>query len=209
MSDVNRLKYNITFVEDGLNELPYKQTTRKNFFNLAKLLIERLDKVQNETVSLAYSRFLDLADGDMLDTIASNYFISRDGNSDDGLRSAIKLHALRQNTEPTRSDIVKILKIINNNNFIKIYKGYNNYIEVVISVDCLSLQELRNQLGDLFPINTNLKVCSIPTGALPFGVGSEYTTPSLKIGKLGSIHNTLANRRNVTPITIVDEERDL
>lgn len=209
LPDSNRLKFNVTFTQDGLSELPYKQTQRENFYKLAELIVNRLNNIQNQAVSLAYSRILDLAEGDMLDVIASHYFIDREGKSDEGLRSAIKLHALRQNTEPTRPEIVSILNILTDNGFVKIYKGLNNYVEVVISVDCLSIQSLSDQLQDLFPINTNLKVASVPVGSKPFGVGSIHSTPSDKIGPLGSIHDSIIDRPNVTSVTVINDERDL
>lgn len=208
VSDSNRLKFNTSFVEDGLSELPYKQSQRENFYKLAEMLVKRLDKVQNSVVALAYSRFLDLAEGELLDFIASHYFIERNGKSDDSLRSSIKLYALRQTTEPTRSDIVGILKSLTDNGFVKIYKGKNNYIEVVISVDCLTVQDLVDELSDLFPINTNLVVGSVPTGSKPFGVVSIHSNKTPKVGALSSIHNGVINRKNVTAVTIINDERD-
>ncbi|AGH32063.1 baseplate protein [Vibrio phage PWH3a-P1] len=209
LPDSNRLKFNITFTQDGLSELPWVQTQRENFYKLARLIVNRLDNIQNQTVALAYSRILDLAEGDMLDIIASHYFIEREGKDDEDLKSAIKLYALRQNTEPTRTEIVNILNILTDDGFVKIYKGVNNYIEVVISVDCLSIQSLSDQLQDLFPINTNLKVASVPVGIKPFGVGSVYSTASDKIGTLGSVHDPVIDRQNVAAVTVINDERDL
>ncbi|UUW39691.1 hypothetical protein VP14_004 [Vibrio phage VPMCC14] len=207
MEDVNRVKFNVSFVEDGLSELPWIQTQRENYYKLADLLIQRLNNIQNEVVRLSYLRFLDVAEGDLLDIIASRYFIERNDKTDEGLRTAIKLFALRQAVEPTRDEIVNILNILTDKGFVKIYKGSNNYIEVVISIDCLPTSELRDQIADLFPINTNLKVCTLPVGLLPFGVGSEYANPSSKIGSLGSIHDPIIDRNNVSAITIIDDER--
>ena len=209
MDNVNRVQFNLTFKEDGLDELPWVQKQRPNYYKLADLLVTRLNSIQNEVVRIAYLKFLDVAEGDLLDIIASRYFIEREGKTDEGLRTAIKLYALRQAIEPTRADIVKILNILTDNGFVKIYKGSNGYVEVVLSIDCLTVGELKDQLSELFPYNTNLKVCTIPVGIKPFGVGSLHSTPSDKIGALGSIHDPIINRNNIAAVTIVDDERDL
>lgn len=209
LEDANRLKFNLSFSEDGLSELPYIQLNRENFRKLAELIVKRFDDAQNAAVSLAYARFLDLAEGDMLDKIASHYFIERGEKSDSTLRSAIKIFALRQNTEPTRPEIVKILNVLTDSGFVKIYKGINNYIEVVLSIDCVPMKDLSAEIEGLFPINTNLKLCSVPVGRKPFGVIGLYDqTPSSKIGKLGGVYDPIINQNNVTTVTILDNERD-
>lgn len=209
LEDTNRLKFNLSFFEDGLSELPYVQMQRENFRKLAELIVKRFDDAQNAAVSLAYARFLDLAEGDMLDKIASHYFIDRNGKSDSTLRSAIKIFALRQNTEPTRPEIVKILNVLTDSGFVKIYKGTKNYVEVVLSIDCVPMKDLASEIEGLFPINTNLKLCSVPVGRKPFGVVSIHSTkPSKKIGTLGSVHDPIIKQNNVATVTVLDNERD-
>jgi len=209
LKDANRLKFNLSFSEDGLSELPYVQIQRENFRKLAELIVKRFDDAQNAAVSLAYARFLDLAEGDMLDKIASHYFIERGEKSDSTLRSAIKIFALRQNTEPTRPEIVKILNVLTDSGFVKIYKGAKNYIEVVLSIDCVPMKDLASEIEGLFPINTNLKLCSVPVGRKPFGVIGLYDkNPSPKIGKLGGVYDSLIHQNNVATVTILDNERN-
>lgn len=204
--NVNRLQFNISFKEDGLSELPYKQTQRENFYKLADLIVKRQDNIQTQALVLAYSRFLDNAEGDMLDKIASHYFIDRNGKTDEELKSSIKLHSLRQNTEPTRDDIVRIIKVLNTEGFIKIYKGIKNYVEVVVSDDCLTIRELSDELQELFPININLKLCSVLPNELPFGLGSLHKPAHHKVGKLGSIYDSLIESKNKCCVTLIDNE---
>ena len=209
LKDANRLKFNLSFSEDGLSELPYIQIQRENFRKLAELIVKRFDDAQNAAVSLAYARFLDIAEGEMLDKIASHYFIERNGKTDRTLRSAIKIFALRQNTEPTRPEIVKILNVLTDSGFVKIYKGTNNYIEVVLSIDCVPMKDLASEIEGLFPINTNLKLCSVPVGKKPFGVIGLYDkNPSNKIGKVDGVYDAIIHQNNVATVTILDNERD-
>lgn len=207
--NVNRLVFNLSFVEDGLKELPFDQQQKQNYTKLLEILIKRLDVCQTEAVKLAYLRFLDNAYGDMLDSIASRFFIQRGDKGDEELRASIKLYALRQVNKGTRGEIVNILNILTDNGFVKIYKGENNYIEVCISVDCLNIKEVRSEIEVLFPINTNLKLCSVPIVAKPFGVVSIHSTKPVedyKIGLLGTIHDPVTQPSNFPSVTLVNDE---
>lgn len=209
VTNVNRVVYDLSFVEDGLNELPYDQQQKVNYNKLLEVILKRFDRCQTEAVKLAYLRFLDNAVGDMLDNIASRFFIQRGDKGDNELRAAIKLYALRQTNQGTRSDIFNILNILTADGFVKIYKGEKNYIEVCISVDCLDIKEIKAEVGVLFPINTNLKLCSVPIIAKPFGVVSGHsTTPveDLKVGALGSIHTPVTQSNNLAAVTLINDE---
>lgn len=207
-NNVNRVVYDLSFVEDGINELPYDQRQKINYTKLLSVVLKRVDNCQKEAIKLAYLRFLDNAVGDMLDGIAANFFIERRDKTDADLRASIKLFALRQISSGTREDIYKILRVLTTNGFVKIYKGEDNYIEVCLAIDCVSLRELKEEVRILFPINTNLRLCEIPIIGRPFGVGSNHSTRTLeemKIGVLGSNHTTNIVR-NLTAVTHINDE---
>jgi hypothetical protein len=210
LPDVNRVVFDLSFVEDGLKELPYDQLQKENYTKLLSVILKRMDKCQLEAVKLTYLRFLDNATGDMLDSIASRFFIPRGDKSDEDLRASIKLFALRQRNQGTRKDIVNILKVLTSNGFVKIYKGVNNYLEVCISVDCIDIREIKSEIETLFPINTNLTLCSVPIVSKPFGVVSIHSNKDvedLKVGSLGSVHNPITSPKNLVAVTHINDER--
>jgi hypothetical protein len=209
IQDVNRVVFDLSFVTDGLKELPYDQLQKENYVKLLSILLNRLEACQNEAIKLAYLRFLDNAYGDMLDSIASRFFINRGDKSDEDLKASIKLFALRQVNQGTRADIINILKVLTANGFVKIYKGLDNYIEVCISIDCVNVSEIKSEIEAIFPVNTNLKLCSVPIVARPFGVRSEHssrTNEESKVGALGSIHDSPTGWNNIAAVTHVDDE---
>ncbi len=165
LPSVNRVVLDTTFVEDAFNDIPYDQRLPE----LMKMLIvvtNAMNQGQIEIVKLAYARFLDNAKGEMLDGVASRFFIERDGRSDETLRAAVKLHAVRQDSEGTRSDIVKILKILSGEGgLVIINKLGKNGLQVIISIDCLNLSELSVDIQNIFPANTNLQFLSYKTKA--------------------------------------------
>lgn len=208
MDDSNRLVYDLTFSEDSFNDIPYDLRT-DNFVKLNLLVSDRFDKVQSEAISLAYSRLLDNAEGQMVDDIASRFFIDRQGKSDAEVKAAIQLFALRQDSEATRSTIVNLLQIIaGDGGYVKIYKGPNNYIQAAVSTDCLDLTKIKVDLEGLFPINTNLTFIKTNVANKPFGLGSRLVPEnnSSKIGALGTRTQPLASD-NYAAVTIINNER--
>ncbi len=182
-TDSNRIVYDLSFVGDSIDDLPYDQRT-PNMVKLLTLVAERFDSVQTTAIDLAYMRFLDNAPSAILDQIAERFFITRGNKSDDTLRTEIKLFALRQTSQGTRDDIVNILRIISGvGGYLKIYKAENNYIQVAVSVDCLELSEIRINVEELFPFNTNLQFHQVDVRLKPFGFGdsqdSSFTNNSI------------------------------
>ena len=208
MDNSNRVVYDLTFTEDAFNDLPFDQ----RLDNLVKLLVvisDRFDRAQKEVISMAYSRLLDNAEGDMVDSIASRFFIDRLGKTDEEVKAAIKLFALRQDSEGTRSEIVKLLNVIaGEGGYVKIYKGTNNYLQVAVSTDCLDLTKVKVDLENLFPINTNLVFLKTNVARKPFGVGSRLAPESVsdKIGTLGTRTDPNSDN-NTASVTIVNNER--
>lgn len=208
MDNSNRVVYDLTFTEDAFNDLPFDQ----RLDNLVKLLVvisDRFDQAQKEVTSMAYSRLLDNAEGAMVDSIASRFFIDRLGKTDEEVKAAIKLFSLRQDSEGTRTEIVKLLNIIaGEGGYVKIYKGTNNYLQVAVSTDCLDLTKVKIDLENLFPINTNLVFLKTNVARKPFGVGSRLA-PELvsdKIGTLGTRTDPNSDN-NTASVTIVNNER--
>ncbi len=212
MQDVNRVVYDLTFTQDAFNEIPYDQRLP----NLMKSLIlqtDRWDKVQKEAIKLAYMRFIDNASGDLLEKIAGRFFIDREGKGDETLRSAIKLRALRQDSEGTRSDVYKILQVLaGDGGLVAINKQNKKSLQVMMSVDCLNLSEIKVDIQNIFPINTNLeflKYNAVSLAHKPFGVRDVNLIDPLlgsKVGTLGNDEDITSAPRNRVGLIIIDNE---
>lgn len=210
LNNVNRVVYDMTFIEDAFNLLPYEQRNKENLVKMLLVFAKRWDNVQNAAINLAYGRFLDNATGEMLDGIASRMFIERGGQSDQSLRGAIKLRALRQDNEGTRDQIVNILQIISGSNSVEVFKGENNYIEVVFPQECLSLKDIKVDIAELFPVNTNLVVGDIITGEDAFGFYSVGDTEYEEhIGFFGSVTDSNSVKNNSISPIVISTERNI
>lgn len=216
MSDLpsaNRFVYDFDFLEDAYNELPYHMQQKSNLVKMLLVFANRLDKVQQEAVNIGYYRFIDNAEGVVLDAIADRLFVDRVNQSDQSLKAAIKLRALSQDSEGTREDIYKMFDIISNGQPVKIYKGGKKYIEVTFPTDCLDVSQIKLNLSDLFPVNANVAIGSNVTGSLIFGGGSvfdEDTDDELPylIGQTASVFDSASDYDQKLATLVVSDERD-
>ena len=209
LPNVNRLVFDLSFLQDALNELPPYMRNKENLVKILTIITNRMDTCQKEAVKMAQLRFVDTASGKILDDIAASLFINRSAQDDESLKGAIKLRALSQDSEGTRDEIVKLLSIISGGAQVKVFKGTNNYVEVVFSAECLNVSEVKVSLQDLFPINTNLVIGDVITGLNPFSVGSVHGGTSSKVGTLGSVHDSWSERTQSTAVMVISDERDL
>lgn len=208
INNSNRVVYDETFLQDMFNDIPY-DSRADNFTKLLMVVGNRFDKVNKAAISLAYSRLLDNASGQMLENIASRFFIERLGKTDEELKATIKLRAVSQDSEATRRDIFNILSIISGEGgYVHIYKGVDNYLQVTISTDCLDLTKVKIDLENLFPVNTNLTFLKTNVVRKGFGVGSvlKPSINSPKIGTLGTVTDVNSDN-NYAAVTIINNER--
>lgn len=203
--NANRLVYDLTFTQDALKEIPYDLRTI-NYMKFLEVFVKRWDRVQISAVSLAYARLLSNATGEMLDYIASWFFIERDNMTDDELKASLQLYALRLSSTTNRDDIYTLMKILAGGGFVNIYKNYSGRIEVCLGSDCLDISNISVDIEDIFPVNTNLQITTAPLFGTPFGVTSVYATePSTQIGALGSAFDEYT-RNNTVPTILIDNE---
>ena len=184
----NRVVFDLTFVEDSFNEMEDYMQQKKNLMRFLLVASRRLAHTQEVAIQLAYLRLVDNAEGVFLTDIAARIGIPRGDQTDKQLQAFIKFRALSQASEGTRTDIVNLLKIVSGGDYVKIFKGENNYVEVTFASECLNLIAIGQDLEDLFPVNTNLLVTSIITGRKPIGFGWDdngLVSKSKKIGLLG------------------------
>ncbi|AUR86385.1 hypothetical protein NVP1084O_178 [Vibrio phage 1.084.O._10N.261.49.F5] len=211
LPSVNRVVVDTTFVEDAYNDIPWDQRL-PDLMKMLVVISDKFNKVQIEAVKIAYARFLDNATGDMLGGVASRFFIKREGRDDNTLRAAIKLHAVRQDSEGTREDIVRILQILaGEGGLVGINKLPKGGIQTIISIDCLNLSELTVDIESIFPVNTNLQFLSYKTINInhkPFGFRSIHylNDPSKedKVGAFQSLHKVKSEGGNRFGVIAID-----
>lgn len=208
LNSVNRVVYDTTFIQDALEEMPFKQRDKQNLMILLSVISARFEKVNRNTITMTYSRFLDNATGDLLEGLAYRFNIPRGGKTDEELRTAIKLHALKQDSEGTRDEIVKLLRVILQGDRLEIRKSENNNVEVLASTVCIGLNRLRTEIENIFPINTQLRFGIIPVGRKPFGTVSIHNTDpeSTRIGKISSVHTNYSDAQNTVPVLLIYSE---
>ena len=151
----NRIVFDLTFVEDAFNEMEGFMQQKENLMRFLLVASRRFSNVQDTAIQLAYVRLVENAEGQFLTDLAARLGIPRGDQSDNQLQAYIKFRALSQASEGTRTDIVKLLQVVSGSNYVKIFKGGNNYVEVTFAAECLSLTAIGGDLEDLFPVNTN------------------------------------------------------
>ncbi len=181
----NRLVFDLNFVEDSVNELEDYFKLKTNFVKYLKVASNRFAKIQDEAIKLAYIRLLDNAEGVFLTNIADRLFIRRGDQNDNQLRAYIKLRVLKQTSEATRKDIVDIIRLISGGEYVRIYKGSNNFLDITFPFECLAEEMVIEEIENLFPVNSNLLITTNIMGKLPAGAGWSYDTEETINPKLG------------------------
>lgn len=207
-NNVNRVVYDTTYIQDAIEEMPFKQREKENIMIFLSVIAARFEKINRNTITMTYSKFLDNAVGDILEGLAFRFNIPRGGKTDEELRTAIKLHALKQDMEGTRDEIVKLLRVILQGDRLEIRKSANNQVEILASTVCIGLYRLREELEDIFPINAQLRFGIIPVGRKPMGTVSIHNTSpeNSRVGKLSSVHTPYTESQNSLPVLLIYSE---
>lgn len=208
LPNVDRIVKDVSFNEDAFNQLTYEQKLKTNLVKILLSFTERYNKLQLLCINLINGTLLDKAAGPQLDGIAKRLNIQRGNASDDQLRDLIKLHAVKQTNSGTRDEIVNIIRVLTGTDYVKIVKRPNNYVEVTFSFECLDPSTAKQQIQDLFPINTNLVVMNKVTGFKPMGFSLSTEPHPDKIGKftISTKSVTEKYKNNVMPVTVIDLE---
>lgn len=197
----NRIVFDLNFVEDSINELEDYFKLKTNFVKYLKVASNRFAKVQDEAIKLAYIRLLDNAEGVFLTDIADRLFIKRGDQNDNQLKAFIKLRVLKQTSEATRKDIVDIIRLISGGEYVRIYKGRHNFLDITFPFECLAEEMVIEEFENLFPINSNLLITSNIMGKLPVGAGWSYDTEDTISAKLGVAGFDGVSPTNITGYT--------
>jgi len=202
----NRVVKDLTFQEDAYNTLPYDQRLKTNLVKIMLTLTNRWNDLQLLCIDLINGTMLDKAFGPQLDGIAKRLNIQRGNATDEQLRGLIKLHAVKQTNTGTRDEIVNILRLLSGTEYVKIVKRPNNYVEVTFSYECLDPITSKQEIQDLFPINTNLVVADKVTGFKPAAASDINNVNLTKIGTASSVADSVSEQynNNVVPVIVID-----
>ena len=202
----NRVVKDLTFQEDAYNTMPYDQRLKTNLVKIMLTLTNRWNDLQLLCIDLINGTMLDKAFGPQLDGIAKRLNIQRGNATDEQLLGLKKLHAVKQTNTGTRDEIVNILRLLSGTDYVKIVKRPNNYVEVTFSYECLDPITSKQEIQDLFPINTNLVVADKVTGFKPAAASDINSVDLTKIGTASSMADSVSEQynNNVVPVIIID-----
>ncbi len=158
MSNANHLQMDMKFQENLFNEYPYMLRSKENLSKLLHWEIKQWDKFQLAINNLAYKRLLINAEGQLLDDIGDKLNIRRYDKTDDAYRSTILLRSLRQTSNGSRGDIVRLLKLFFGTSVFYFTKGDRGFVQLTVPPHCFDQAALSKEIDDIFPVNTNLHI---------------------------------------------------
>lgn len=168
MSDINFIKPLEDFVQGALDTLPdylMKDNTQK----FLRIFLDRLETVDNAIIDMAEFRLLANAQGIVLDEIGGQIGVSRNGQVDDDYRTILLIRQLAAGKGGTRSEVTDALNNLFSSAVWYMYKGTNYRIDIYASSPCFELINVLDNIVDLFPIITHLRVVEIDYSGNPFG----------------------------------------
>ena len=147
------------FVTNGVSLLPdyLKHDTLEAILTI---FLNRLKVVEDSAITMAEFRLLANAEGTYLDEIGSQMNIPRNGQNDDDYR-AILLIRQAAGKSGTRPQIAETLDSLFSSTDWSIYKGYNYRIDVYASTPCFELSSVVDDLIEIFPVMTSMRVVEI------------------------------------------------
>lgn len=166
------------FKGDGEKLLPIQFYEKENINTLISIFCERLQNVRNIMLEISNDTLLDTASGEQLDEIGRQINIYRLENQDDEqYRAMLWLFIQAQLSEGTRDDIVNLLKKFTGGRAVWVYKGFGPFVDVNMFSWCIGTHDYAKSVVDLFPVNTNLRLCTHGRGHFfGFEGGGEFVS---------------------------------
>ena len=183
------------FVTNGVSLLPdyLKHDTLEAILTI---FLNRLKVVEDSAITMAEFRLLANAEGTYLDEIGSQMNIPRNGQNDDDYRTILLIRQAAAGKSGTRSQVTDTLDSLFSSTDRSIYKGYDYRIDVYASTPCFELSSVVNDLIEIFPVMTNLRVVETEYSGSMFGFegddessgfGSSNDPSSTEAGMLGKL----------------------
>lgn len=170
--DVNHIHPLTDFVQEGLDYLPSGVFDGKeNFQNTLKILLERLEFIDQKMVELAEMRTILNAEDANLDEIGLQLGIYRNGLNDPEYRAVIMILTGISAKSGTRADIISTLKQLFGEDGVTTYKGYNYRLDINIFNSCVDIPDILQQIVEMLPLVTHLRV--VDSQGYPFGFAGD------------------------------------
>lgn len=183
------------FVIGGVSLLPdyLKHDTLEAILTI---FLNRLKVVESSAITMAEFRLLANAEGTYLDEIGSQMNIPRNGQNDDDYRTILLIRQAAAGKSGTRSQIAITLDSLFSSTDWSIYKGYNYRADVYASTPCFELSSVVDDLIEIFPVMTNLRIVETEYSGNMFGFegddessgfGSSNDPSATEAGMLGKL----------------------
>ncbi|UTC25217.1 hypothetical protein P7_027 [Pectobacterium phage vB_PcaM_P7_Pc] len=168
LKDVNHIHPLPDFVKGGFDYVPSDIFTGKeNFEKTLRILLERLEYIDQKMVELAELRTTLNAEDTILDEIGRQLGIYRNGLNDPEYRAVIMILTGNNSKSGTRADIISTLKQLFGDDGVTTYKGENYRLDINIFNTCVKVTDILPQILDMLPLVTHLRV--VENTGYPFG----------------------------------------
>lgn len=172
VKDVNHIHPLPDFVRGGFDYLPsdiFKD--KENFNTVLRILLERLESMDQKMVELAELRTTLNATDENLDEIGKQLGIYRNGLNDPEYRAVILILTGNNAKSGTRSDIIATLKQLFGDEGVTTYKGYNYRLDINVFNTCMEIPDILPQIIDMLPLVTHLRL--VENQGYPFGMEGD------------------------------------
>ena len=172
LKDVNHIHPLPDFVEEGFNYIPsdiFKD--KENFETTLRILLQRLEFIDQKMVELAELRTTLNAEDAILDEIGRQLGIYRNGLNDPEYRAVIMILTGNNSKSGTRSEIIATLKQLFGEDGVTTYKGYNYRLDINIFNTCMEVSDILPEIIDMLPLVTHLRV--VENQGYPFGFNGD------------------------------------
>ena len=163
------------FVEAALAALP-DYLNKENTRNLLTTHLERLKEIEVALVDLAEGRLLENAEGVILDEIGEQLNKPRNGLNDASYRSSLNIYQASMNNSGTRPDVNETLSSLFPDSSYFLYKGKNYRIDLYAKSECFEVDTLPEDIKDIFPVITHLRILELPLAGRPFGFDGDINS---------------------------------
>ena len=170
MTDSNFIKPLDSFVSEVINYLP-DYLRKDNLVKFMTVFLDRLEALDNSFIQLAEYRLLVNAQGVVLDDIGTQIGLYRNGQSDDDFRTILLIRQASAGKGGTRPQVEEALQNLFSATNWELYKGDNYRIDLYASSPCFELENIVEDIVELFPIITQLRI--VETDYLNMGFGFE------------------------------------
>jgi hypothetical protein len=170
MTDSNFIKPLDSFVSEVINYLP-DYLRKDNLVKFMTVFLDRLEALDNSFIQLAEYRLLVNAQGVVLDDIGTQMGLYRNGQSDDDFRTILLIRQAAAGKGGTRPQVEEALQNLFSATNWELYKGDNYRIDLYASSPCFELENIVEDIVEIFPIMTQLRI--VETDYLNMGFGFE------------------------------------